>query len=207
MRADFILNKHEQEFATSQHHLIEQYLRMKGLPIDEWYDIVVFRYLRSVYRWFHEPELRKYSFRSVCFLAMRSAIGNELEKQKRQVKTISLDSPVPGTENLIYHDIITKKNLELIGVEQMNISYNVKVPERKFFRGGMKSDETIANEGFLVSKMKNMCFEYETVDEAKKKVASIQTYRRKHEHKEIYDAFRNENKIYIVRNSTRKSKK
>lgn len=148
MRADFILNKHEQEFATSQHHLIEQYLKMKGLPIDEWYDIVVFRYLRSVYRWFHEPELRKYSFRSVCFLAMRSAIGNELEKQKRQVKTISLDSPVPGTENLIYHDIITKK-----------------------------------------------------------KVASIQTYRRKHEHKEIYDAFRNENKIYIVRNSTRKSKK
>ena len=111
MRVDFVLSDEEKDFATSQHHLVIQYLNLRKLPINEWYDVVIFRFLRSVYRWFHEPKLRRYTFRTICFSAMRSAIGNELVKQKRQIKTISLEDTVPGTENLKYYDTVTYKNL------------------------------------------------------------------------------------------------
>lgn len=81
----------------------------------------------------------------------------------------------------------------------MNIKYNVKLPERKVFRGGVKSDEIIAIEGFLTGSMKNMCFEYETPEEAKKKLSAVQSYRRRENHKELYEVWRSEKCIYVVR--------
>ena len=84
----------------------------------------------------------------------------------------------------------------------MKVSYNVKLPDHK--AGGVKSDETIAIEGFLIGKMRNMCFEYETVDEAKRKQGCIYAYRRSRKHQEIYEVFRIENKIYISQGWNRK---
>ena len=81
----------------------------------------------------------------------------------------------------------------------MNISYNVFVPERPA-RWGQKSDEALAIEAFIITKgKKNMCFEYETKDEAKKKLSGISAYKRKKSHADLYDAFRIENRIYIVK--------
>lgn len=196
------LTEPEQEFAEKNHHIIKKYLNIRKLPFDEWYDVVIFRYLRSVHRWFTIPELQQYKFETIAFQAMRSAIGGELEKQKRRIKTISLDEPIPGTDDLTYQDIVTADNLNYlycVGDDEMNVKFNVKVPERKMFKGWAKSDETIAIEGFLAGKMKNMCFEYDTPEEAKKKLGSVQALRRKENHQAIYDAFRNENCIYIVR--------
>ena len=34
----------EREFAAAHHYLIAKYLRKRRLPIDDWYDIVAFRY-------------------------------------------------------------------------------------------------------------------------------------------------------------------
>lgn len=92
------------------HDLIKKYLNIRRLPYDEWYDVVIFRYLLSVKRWFAIPELHKHNFEIIAFYAMRSAIGHEQEKQKRRVQTISLDSVVPGTENLTFADILSDPN-------------------------------------------------------------------------------------------------
>lgn len=92
-----------------------------------------------------------------------------------QIQTVSLDGVVPGTEDLRLIDTITEDNLKFVIYaegEDMNISYNVMVPEKK--RGfGQKSDEVIALESFLTTKMENMRIEYETEEEAKKKLATI----------------------------------
>lgn len=186
------LTPEEQDFAAENYHLINKYLNIRKLPIDEWHDVVVFRYLQSVKRWFLLPELHKYSFKTIAFYAMRSSINNEIKKRERRIKTISLNEVIPGTEEMTYADTITYDNLNYInykGGEDMNIKYNVKLPERKAFKGGVKSDEVITIESFLTGKMKNMCFEYEENAEAKRKLASIQTYRRKQEHKELYDVY------------------
>ena len=100
----------EQAFATENHDLIKKYLNIRRLPYDEWYDVVIFRYLLSVKRWFAIPELHKHNFEIIAFYAMRSAIGYEQEKQKRRVQTVSLDSVVPGTENLTFADILSDPN-------------------------------------------------------------------------------------------------
>lgn len=196
------LTEKEQKFATENHYLIRKYLNIRHLPFDEWYDIVIFRYLRSVKRWFAIPELHKHSFEIVAFYAMKSAIGHELEKQNRRIKAVSLDDVIPGTDGMTFGDTVTYDNLQYIDYEEgenMNIKYNVELPERNVFRGGIKSDEIIAIENFLKGKMKNMCFKYDSADEAKRKLASVQAYRRKFYHKEIYDVYRSENCLYIVR--------
>lgn len=202
------LTEEEQSFAAENHHLIKKYLNIRKLPFDEWYDVVIFRYLLSVKRWFAIPELHKHNFEIIAFYAMRSAIGHELEKQKKRIKTISLDEVIPGTDSMTYADSITYNNLNFIeyeGGEDMKIKYDVTLPERKTFRGATKSDEVLAIESFLKMKgKKNMCFEYETDVEAKKRLSSIQTYRRSKGHKEIYDVYRDEKCVYVVRLEAKK---
>ena len=104
------LTEAEQRFAAEHHDLIFKYLRMRRLPIDEWYDIVVFRYCRSVKRWFALPELHRHKFEIIAFYAMRSAIGHEYERRRRRIKTVSLDDVIPGTNGLRYGDMATHIN-------------------------------------------------------------------------------------------------
>ena len=67
------LTVEEQQFATDNHYLVYKYLRLRKLPPDDWYDVVIFRYLRSVKRWFAFPELHDHNFEIIAFYAMRSA--------------------------------------------------------------------------------------------------------------------------------------
>lgn len=105
------LTVEEQKFATDNHYLVYKYLRLRKLPPDDWYDVVIFRYLRSVKRWFAYPELHKHNFEIVAFYAMRSAVGHEMDKQKCRIQTVSLDDPIPGTDGLTYADMVTCNNM------------------------------------------------------------------------------------------------
>ena len=205
------LTEEEQSFAAENHHLIKKYLNMRKLPFDEWYDVVIFRYLLSVKRWFAIPALHKHNFEIIAFYAMRSAIGHELEKQGRRIKTISLDEVIPGTDGMTFSDTVTYENLNFVnyeGGEDMEIKYDVQLPERKSFRGASKSDEILAIETFLKMKgKKNMCFEYESDAEAKKRLSAIQSYRWRENQKEVYDVYRAEKCVYIVRLEAPKAKK
>lgn len=193
----------ERLFATHYHHLIYEYLNIRKLSIDEYYDVVVFRYLRSVHRYFNEESLQRYTFKTVAFSAMRSAIGHEIDKQKRRIQTISLDEEIPGTDGITLLDTVTNDNLNYlyIGDDAMKMTYNVELPERKYFSNA-KSDEVIAIEGFVVSEMKNMCFEYDTEEEAKKKLENVQVYKRTHELSNLLDCFRNGKCVYVVRRNS-----
>lgn len=84
----------------------------------------------------------------------------------------------------------------------MKIQYNVQAPPKKIFSGGKKGEEVIAIEDFLTSgNAKNMCFEYDTPKEAKSKLSTISTHKRKWNEKnpKKYDAYRVDNCIYVVR--------
>ena len=84
----------------------------------------------------------------------------------------------------------------------MEIKYNVQAPPKKSFNGGTKSEEIKAIEDFLTSgNAKNMCFQYNTPKEAKSKLSTISSHKRKYNEKNAkgYDAYRVENRIFIVR--------
>ena len=52
------LTEQESAFAAEHHSLIFRYLSQKGLPKDEYYDVVVFGYLNGVKKYFRREELR-----------------------------------------------------------------------------------------------------------------------------------------------------
>lgn len=84
----------------------------------------------------------------------------------------------------------------------MEIKYNVTAPPKRAFNGGAKSEEVKAIEDFLTSgNAKNMCFEYETPKQAKSKLSTISSHRKKYNgtHPKGYDAYRVDKCIYIVR--------
>lgn len=102
----------ERAVAETNLWIVHSFLRAQKLPQDDWFDVVIFHYLLTVEKWFREPRLYHYEFTTIAWKAMRSAVGNEKKKQRRQIKTVSLDDPVPGTDGLTWQDIITEDNLE-----------------------------------------------------------------------------------------------
>lgn len=108
------LTPEERAVAERNYWIVGCFLRAQQLPEDEWFDVVIFRYLLTVENWFRRPKLYRYEFTTIAWNAMRSAVGNERKKQSRQIKTVSLDDPVPGTDGLTWNDIITEDNLDFI---------------------------------------------------------------------------------------------
>lgn len=194
------LTPEEQVFAAENHSVLVWYLNTNKLDKSEFYDVAAMGYLQAVKKWFARPELHKWAFSTIAGQSMRSRVHLERKKQDR-LPTVSLDDLIPGTDGLTYGDTITYKNL-IYGGNGMNISYNVKIPERKRF--GEKSDEVKAFESFMDSKMKNMCIEYDTDEEAKKRAAVLQTYRRSIPNKDDFEVFKQEKSIYVVRKQGRK---
>lgn len=82
--------------------------------MDDWFDVVVFRYLLTVKKWFARPELYKYEFSTLAWQGMSSAVNNERRKQSRRIQTTSLDEVIPGTEGLTYAETVTAANLDYI---------------------------------------------------------------------------------------------
>lgn len=93
--SDVPLTKEQRDFATKWHNLIYTFLNEKGLPVEDYYDIVVFGFLRAVRRYFTEPELLKYSFSTIAWQAMDCDLTNHYKsqfRQKRQAYMVSLHS-------------------------------------------------------------------------------------------------------------------
>ena len=200
------LTQMEQAFAEANHYIVELYLAKRGLDLAEWYDVVIFRYLLSVQRWFREPRLHQWRFNTIACQAMRSAIGNELMNQSRRIKTVSLDAELPGEDGFTLMDTVTHENLNYlyIGGEEMQIRYNIKnVPERPE-RLGQKSDEIMAIETFINTSQKNMVFEYDTEDEAKKRLGTVRYYMKKKELDIMFEYYRVNDCVYIIRKETKK---
>ena len=65
--------------------------------MDEYYDVVIFRYLHAVQRYDENPKLRQYAFQTIAFNSMRSALNNFFRsriRQKKRAVLYSLESPV-----------------------------------------------------------------------------------------------------------------
>ena len=103
------LTLEEQQFAEENHNLINSFLRFKRLNAD-YYDVVVFGYLRAVRKYFERPELRQYKFITIAYAAMNTDLGNHYRKQNRQKRKayiISFDTPIyEDNESLTLVDII-----------------------------------------------------------------------------------------------------
>ena len=67
---DIPLNDTQRIFADKNHNLVYKFLHEKNLPASEYYDIVIFGYLRAVQRYLTDPNLAGYSFSTVALLTV-----------------------------------------------------------------------------------------------------------------------------------------
>lgn len=98
MRALRPMTQEEREFAEQNHNLVIDYLRCKRLPMDDFYDVVVFGYLSAVQQYFRNPPA-EVTFKVMAFRAMKDSVLREGEyyaRAKRSGFTVGLDD-VKGT--------------------------------------------------------------------------------------------------------------
>lgn len=105
------------QFAVQNHYIVKDFLNTKKLPEDDWYDVVIFRYLRSVVRYVRFEELHQYKFKTIAYQAMRSAVGNEYKKRKQLIQTVSLETEIPDTDGVTLMDMVTYENLNYVKYE------------------------------------------------------------------------------------------
>ena len=94
MRALRPMTKEEREFAEQKHSLVIEFLRYRRLPMDEFYDVVIFGYLSAVQQYFRDPPAGV-EFKAMAFRAMKDAIlrdGEYNARAKRCGYTVSLDT-------------------------------------------------------------------------------------------------------------------
>lgn len=93
MRALRPMTQEEREFAEQKHDLVINFLRCKRLPMDDFYDIVIFGYLSAVQQYFRNPPVGV-EFKAMAFRAMKDSILRDSEyhaRAKRCGYIVSLD--------------------------------------------------------------------------------------------------------------------
>ena len=59
MRALRPMTQEERDFAEQHHNLVIDFLRYRRLPMDEFYDVVIFGYLSAVQQYFRKSRCHK----------------------------------------------------------------------------------------------------------------------------------------------------
>lgn len=82
MRALRPMTQEEREFAEQNHNLVIDFLRYRRLPMDDFYDIVIFGYLSALQQYFRNPPLGV-KFKAMAFRAMKDSVLREGEYYAR----------------------------------------------------------------------------------------------------------------------------
>lgn len=107
--AEIALTAKQREFAERNHSLIYSFLNKNHLSQDEYYDIVVFGFLRAVKEYLEKPHLNKYTFGTVAWVKMKSALCDFYKSQSRKMRQghmTSMDAVVYGDEYLTLSDVL-----------------------------------------------------------------------------------------------------
>ena len=127
--------KKEQRFAEENHDLVYAFLNEKKLSEDEYYDVVVFGYLRAVQEFCEISKHRKYRFSTFAWKRMQEVMNDHykyLYRAKRNAVVISLDEPLDGNEGLRLEDVISYDDcLYEIRMELLLHELAAHLPERE----------------------------------------------------------------------------
>lgn len=94
MRALHPMTQEEREFAEQKHDLVIDFLHCKHLPMDDFYDVVIFGYLSAVEQYSRNPPAGV-EFKAMAFRAMKDSVLRESEycaRAKRCGAIVSLDA-------------------------------------------------------------------------------------------------------------------
>ena len=100
-----------ERFVSEHHDLVLSFLNSGGLDENDFYDVVIFGFLKAAESYLLNPNLRKrYEFSTVAFKKMKDSLFKyyvKQNRQKRRARTVSLDDNIYGGEVLPLHEIIS----------------------------------------------------------------------------------------------------
>ena len=116
MKKAFILTTEQRDFAEANHRLVFKFLNEKRLDENEFYDVVIFGYLKAVKR-FLEGSKKNYAFSTSAFKSMRDSVLDYYKSQscqKRKAYIVSLDSPFLETTIAANDSLMNEFEVELL---------------------------------------------------------------------------------------------
>ena len=161
MLCEVPLTKEQQAFATDHHGLVYKFLNENHLPEDEFYDVVVFAYLKAVKDYFNSPSAQKFSFSTIATRQMKFRLYDYFrtqERRKRNMEVLSihvglypdgapLEDTIPAHDpimqqlemDLLLHELagkVSKQQMDIVHLKQggygiREIARTQKVPMRR----------------------------------------------------------------------------
>lgn len=119
MMCEVPLTTEESIFAAQNHDLVYKFLRENGLSTDEFYDVVIFGFLRSVQRFFREKKLQHYQFATIAWNCMKVDLINHSKAKMRQK-----------------HKAMTIRNCRKIKSPFILTNYNISITMYLSYSGG-----------------------------------------------------------------------
>ena len=86
----------ERDMAEEHHSLVLRFLQVHGLPMEDYYDVVIFRYLLAVENWSRKVSPVPGGFPAIAWAAMSIALTKEQERQRRIPQAVSLEEILPS---------------------------------------------------------------------------------------------------------------
>ena len=93
MLCEVPLTKEQQDFAAEHHGLVYKFLNDNHLPENEFYDVVIFPYLKAVQDYCNSASTQKYSFSTIAIRQMKFRLYDYFRTQvrrKRNTEVISI---------------------------------------------------------------------------------------------------------------------
>ena len=110
------LTERQRLFATEHHNVLEEFLLTRGLDYDDYYDVVVFKFLKAVKQYDEIERLRKQAFEDIAVSLMQMAVDNHrraLKQQRENVFVLSLDYKPKNRDGLLFSERIADETTDI----------------------------------------------------------------------------------------------
>ena len=164
MLCEVPLTKEQQTFATAHHSLVYKFLNENRLPEDEFYDVVIFGYLKAVRDYFSDLTAQQFTFSTIANRRMKFCLFDYFrtqERRKRNMEVLSihvglypdgapLEDTIPAHDpimqqlemDLLLHELagrVSKQQMDIVHLKQGGYA-SVRLPvPRRFLCGALKS--------------------------------------------------------------------
>ena len=110
------LTERQRLFATEHHNVLEEFLRTRGLDYDDYYDVVVFKFLKAVKQYDEIERLRRQTFEDIAVSLMQMAVDNHrraLKAERENVFVLSLDYMPKNRDGLLFSERIADETTDI----------------------------------------------------------------------------------------------
>lgn len=168
------LTREQQTFAEEHHNLVYAFLRDKKLRADDYYDVIVFGFLRAVQKYLLREDLRsQYAFSTIAWRAMECNLSNHYQAQSRPMRravTVSFDAIISTNEWLTLaeivpdsHDMMDKLYARFLWDEISGVLNNEQIEIIRMKATGYNTREIASSQKRRQSEIENMLSEIKTV--------------------------------------------